>query len=124
MPASPPAKFRAAAGGTLKYAAPEQLLGHRIGLSADIFSLGLLMLAVVNGAEHAGRGQLCAPRWVVACVVGQDGRAGGWVDGQGPPGITRMGFSHEWGLVASCSWGRLLGLLPRSASSVANGVAE
>lgn len=46
----------AAAGGTLLYAAPEQLLGARCGPAADVFSLALLMLEVVTGRALQGRG--------------------------------------------------------------------
>ncbi|GAB4821543.1 hypothetical protein N2152v2_008589 [Parachlorella kessleri] len=51
-----------ACGGTILYAAPEQLLGLPCTAAADIFSLGLLMLAVVVGQAGQVRGLCRSPR--------------------------------------------------------------
>ncbi|GAB4821549.1 hypothetical protein N2152v2_008595 [Parachlorella kessleri] len=51
-----------ACGGTILYAAPEQLLGLPCTAAADIFSLGLLMLAVVVGQAGQVRGLCLSPR--------------------------------------------------------------
>lgn len=49
--------------GTILYAAPEQLAGQPCARSADVYSLGLLMLAVVTGREPTRRGVYTEPRW-------------------------------------------------------------
>ena len=57
-----PGLNHAACGGTILYAAPEQLLGLPCTAAADIFSLGLLMLAVVVGQAGQVRGLCRSPR--------------------------------------------------------------
>ncbi|GAB4821550.1 hypothetical protein N2152v2_008596 [Parachlorella kessleri] len=56
-----------ACGGTILYAAPEQLLGLPCTAAADIFSLGLLMLAVVVGQAGQVRGLCLSPRVPEQC---------------------------------------------------------
>ncbi|GAB4821542.1 hypothetical protein N2152v2_008588 [Parachlorella kessleri] len=74
-----------ACGGTILYAAPEQLLGLRCTAAADIFSLGLLMQAVVVGEAGQVRGLCRTPRvpedcpadvaqLIAACLESDPGR--------------------------------------------------
>ncbi|GAB4821548.1 hypothetical protein N2152v2_008594 [Parachlorella kessleri] len=56
-----------ACGGTILYAAPEQLLGLPCTAAADIFSLGLLMLAVVVGQAGQVRGLCRSPKVPEEC---------------------------------------------------------
>ncbi|PRW45691.1 serine threonine- kinase receptor R831 [Chlorella sorokiniana] len=53
---------RTAVGGSNLYAAPEQLLGERCTLAADIYSLGLLLAELTTGHVIVKRGQWELPR--------------------------------------------------------------
>ena len=50
------------AAGTLLYSAPEQLLGEPCTRAADVYSLGMLMLAVITGRQPVRRGEHSTPR--------------------------------------------------------------
>ena len=66
---------RTARGCSRVYASPEQLLGQRCTLAADVYSLGILLLLLVTGQPEGARGRWRMPaapeecpkvRWKVA----------------------------------------------------------
>lgn len=58
------AGIRTAAGFSRLYAAPEQLMGQRCGLAADVYSFGLLLVSLLTRQLMRERGSWrlpCAP---------------------------------------------------------------
>lgn len=57
-------------GLTVGYAAPEQIAGQSVGTAADVFSLGVMLFELVDGAlpfGESGDSRLALERAVVAC---------------------------------------------------------
>ena len=55
-------RARTARGQSLLYASPEQMLGERCTLAADVFSLGVLLIELITRTLCAKRGEWRLPR--------------------------------------------------------------
>ena len=56
-----------ARGFSHSHAAPEVLLGERVGLAADIYSLGIVLIELVTLAPVLRRGAECMPSAPLDC---------------------------------------------------------